>query len=250
MKRLLLLLLLGALLAGSCRCRRSPEVVMPEFIAVTKDTTAVRHNVSVIFQYNFTSIANADKSPALKAIEESNIDHFFGLEGFQGTAGEAVSRSIEQSLNEYVGGSDEEGTDYVFSEMALAVESQARVVDSLLVYTITRVNYTGGAHGMYATEHHNYSIAGGYELSLPDLFDEKQQEALLTSIRQKLYERLNVTGDEGLAAHGYFPEMIRLSENFEVTEAGINFHYDPYQIAAYAVGDVDVSIPSEELEQL
>lgn len=76
----------------------------------------------------------------------------------------------------------------------MAVESEARVVDTLLVYTISSSNYTGGAHGMYSINCHNYSIAGGYELALSDLFDAARQEALIGLIRNKLYEQFGVTG--------------------------------------------------------
>lgn len=252
MKRLIPLFLLGILLAGSCH--RS-QVVMPEFSTVVLDTTAVRHRVPVTFQYSFTSIANTDKSPALQAIEEANIDHFFHLEDYRGNAREAIRRSVEQTLDDYVG--KMEYTDEAESEelgmpfeMGLTIESQARVVDSLMVYTITRVSYSGGAHGMYETENHNYSVAGGYELSLSDLFDERQQEALQMLIRRKLYERFDVMGDEGLAEQGVFPEMIHATGNFEVTEDGIIFHYNPYEIAAYAVGGIDVHVTSQQIQEL
>ena len=126
----------------------------------------------------------------------------------------------------------------------------ARVVDTLLVYTISSSNYTGGAHGMYSINCHNYSIAGGYELALSDLFDAARQEALIGLIRNKLYEQFGVTGDEGLVAQGFFPEYISTTENFEVTEDGITFYYNPYDIGCYALGGVEVHITREEMQGL
>ena len=55
-------------------------------------------------------------------------------------------------------------------------------------------------------------------------------------IRNKLYEQFGVTGDEGLVAQGFFPEYISTTENFEVTEDGITFYYNPYDIGCYALG--------------
>lgn len=194
-------------------------------------------------------IANADEAPALQAIQESNMLYFFGLEHFQGGVQEAVDWSIGQFMDEYIGTLDESVPQWE-TEMEMAVESEARVVDTLLVYTISSSNYTGGAHGMYSINCHNYSIAGGYELALSDLFDAARQEALIGLIRNKLYEQFGVTGDEGLVAQGFFPEYISTTENFEVTEDGITFYYNPYDIGCYALGGVEVHITREEMQGL
>lgn len=246
MKRVVLLLILFVGL-GFGACRRG--TVMPEFDVSITDTVAVRHDIPCNFQYAFTSIANAAKSPALQSIQEANILYFFGLEHFQGTVQEAVDLSISQFMAEYVGDLDESAPGWE-AEMEMAMESDAKVVDTLLVYTISRSSYTGGAHGMYSVNCHNYSIAGGYELALSDLFDTAQQEALLQLIRNKLYDQFDATGDEGLAAQGFFPEYIATTENFEVTADGITFYYNPYDIGCYALGGVEVHITGEELKNL
>lgn len=246
MKRVIFLLLIFTGLAFGA-CRRQP--VMPQFDVLVTDTVAVRSEIPCNFQYAFTSITNADKSPALQAIQESNILYFFGLEHFQGGVQDAVNESISQFMEEYIGNLDETAPRWE-TQMEMAVESEARVVDTLLVYTISRSSYTGGAHGMYSVNCHNYSIAGGYELALSDLFNASQQETLLGLIRNKLYEQFDVSSDEGLVAQGFFPEYIATTENFEVTEDGITFYYNPYDIGCYALGGVEVHITREEMQGL
>lgn len=138
MKRVILLFLVFAgLTFGSCR----RQTVMPQFDIVVTDTVAVRGGIPCRFQYAFTSIANADEAPALQAIQESNMLYFFGLEHFQGGVQEAVDRSIGQFMDEYIGTLDESVPQWE-TEMEMAVESEARVVDTLLVYTISSSNYT------------------------------------------------------------------------------------------------------------
>ena len=150
MKRVILLFLVFAgLTFGSCR----RQTVMPQFDIVVTDTVAVRGGIPCRFQYAFTSIANADEAPALQAIQESNMLYFFGLEHFQGGVQEAVDRSIGQFMDEYIGTLDESVPQWE-TEMEMAVESEARVVDTLLVYTISSSNYTGGAHGMSVSYTH------------------------------------------------------------------------------------------------
>lgn len=228
---------------------------MPEFDVVVLDTVVTDNDYACTFQFAFTSIANADKSPALQAIQEANLFYFFEREDVQGDVPQLMERSMSQFmseneiLDEYYG-LDDLGTPSWRSEMEMIVESDARIVDSLLVYSISRSSYTGGAHGVYTLSWHNYSIAGGYELALSDLFTPEQQESLLTLIKHKLYEQFEATGDEDLAAQGLFPEYIAATENFEVSEDGITFYYNPYDIAAYALGRIEVHISSQELSEL
>ena len=49
---------------------------------------------------------------------------------------------------------------------------------------------------------------------------------------------------------GFFPEYISTTENFEVTEDGITFYYNPYDIGCYALGGVEVHITREEMQGL
>lgn len=48
--------------------------------------------------------------------------------------------------------------------------------------------------------------------------------------------------------HGTF--VISCIENFEVTEDGITFYYNPYDIGCYALGGVEVHITREEMQGL
>lgn len=242
-KWIVLWIAVGALLTG---CR--PKAVVPEFELIVLDTVVVRHQVPCKFQYAFTSIANADKSAALQAIQRTNILYAFDLEDFAGTPREAIDESIEQFVG-YVDQMDTLARNSMH-EMVMVVESDARVVDSLVVCSVGSESYTGGAHGMYSLDWHNYSLAGGHELTLADLFDEQQQEALQALIRQKLYEQFGVTGDEGLVAQGFFPDQIAATENFEITEGGIVFYYNPYDIGSFALGDVRVEISRAEMAAL
>ena len=40
------------------------------------------------------------------------------------------------------------------------------------------------------------------------------------------------------------------SDNFKVTEDGITFIYNPYEIAAYAAGTIRITIPWDELQDI
>ena len=237
----LALLAAAALTAGSCTKRP----VRPQFTVVSTDSLISGNGFSCDFEYRFASIANAQDSPALAAIERMNIDRFFDLENFEGTPEEAASAAIRQVTSDMTPpGNTPEST--VRPAWEISVESEGSVVDTLLCYVITRASYTGGAHGIYGTECYNYSLAGGYEITTADLFTETQLERLNRLIREDIYEQYGVRSDEEL-------ETLRdacESKRDLVTPEGITFYYNPYDIGCYALGSVEVSVSREQLAGL
>ena len=199
-----------------------------------------------------TVIGNAAGHPALETIERANIGYFYDLEAFEGTAAEAAEAAIAQIAEQYAmppGASGPDvGTGRPAWEGEISVESEGNVVDSLLCYAITRSSYTGGAHGMYSTQYHIYSLADGFELSLADLFDARQLEILDRAIREKIAETYDAVSDEDLSDRGFFPEYICPTENFRITPECIAFFYNPYEIGCYALGSVEVTFTWAELD--
>lgn len=247
MKFRTLALLAAALTVGSCT--KCP--VQPRFTIVSADSLVSGNGFSCDFEYRFASIANAEDSPALAAIERANIGRFFELENFEGTPREAASAAIRQVTSDMTPpGNAAESSARPAWKGEISAESEGSVVDTLLCYVITRSSYTGGAHGIYGTECYNYSLAGGYEITTVDLFTEAQLERLNRLIREDICEQYGVRSDEELETKGFFPEYIGVTENFLVTPEGITFYYNPYYIGCYALGSVEVSVSREQLAGL
>lgn len=235
-----LAVLLGAILfIGSCTKRP----VRPEFTTVSVDTLLLGNGNRCNIALRFESIRNAAKSTALETIEQANIGYFFQLEAFSGTADQAVTAALLDIRANYL----PEGAGPTGAEYEISAEAETSVVDSLLCYLITRAGYTGGAHGMYGTECHTYSLNDGFELSLADLFSETQIGRLDSLIRTKIAAQYHASTDEELTRAGFFPEYIAPTENFRITPEGIIFYYNPYDIGCYALGAVEVALSREEL---
>ena len=244
MKRIKTAILLAAAAVAITACNRKP--VVPEFGMLPIDTLLGTQDNGCNIEYRFATIGNAGKSAALEAIEKANIEYFFELEEFAGTAREAADSAILQVAAEIV---LPEGMSQGMGAYEISVESEGSVQDTLVTYSISRWSFTGGAHGMYGIEYHTYSITDGYELSLADLFTAPQLLGMEKLLREKLYAQYGTDNDEGLAEQGFFPEYIALTENFQITPEGITFYYNPYAIGCYALGAVEVAIGREELEQ-
>lgn len=240
-------ILLAALVAGcfATLAGCSHRTVEPQFGSVTRDTLLRTGPVACAVRYDFVSIDNARRSEALRAIEDSNIWYFFQLEGFAGTAEEAADESLRRTLDELtLFPAESVAAGELFNETT----ATAATVDSVLIYSISRTSYDGGAHPMHSIEVHNYRLSDGCELMREDFFTPAQLEALTAVIRTKLCAQYGVTGDEGLAEAGFFPQAIGVSENFTLTPEGMVFHYNPYDIGCYALGSVDVALTKAEIE--
>lgn len=241
-------LLAAVLVLIAAGCTKRPT--QPRFDTVAIDTLIEGNGFACDIQYRFASIRNASSSPALEAIERANIGRFFELEAYSGTAREAARQSVRQISDELAPPAGAVTTEQPPWKGEISAESEGSIVDTLLCYVITRSSYTGGAHGMYGTQCYTYSLAGGYEITTADLFTEAQLQRLDQLIRGKIREQFEARDDAELEVKGFFPEYIGTTENFLVTEEGITFFYNPYDIGCYALGAVEVTLGREELTGL
>lgn len=240
-----------ALLLTASACTRT---VRPLFGLVEVDTLLGASGNRIEVAYEFVTIANADRSPALREIERANLDYFFGPESGAATPQEAVDASLAEIAADYLP-HDREAFPFI-ADYTISARAEAETTDSLLTYTIYRESYTGGAHGMYSTEYHTYSLDSGEELTVADLFDEQTLSLLRGQLREKLAEKYAAgtpgeSTDAVLEANGFFPAEIDLTDNFRIDPDGsITFFYNPYDIACYATGAVEATFTQDELRAL
>lgn len=96
---------------------------------------------------------------------------------------------------------------------------------------------TGAAHGRSQTRYVNYDIKGKCILTLADLFKADYRPGLLEMLRERVSEDDNV-----------FPDAeIDIPSNFHLSEKGITFVYDVYEIAPYSAGEIEVTFEPYEI---
>ena len=107
--------------------------------------------------------------------------------------------------------------------------------------------YTGGAHPNSITEFHIFDIKTGEELQLEQLFkaDFLPTLAKIATKRLRQQEQPDVKDDTG-------PSIESLTDEDQdhawfLTSAGLVVHFNPYAIASYARGNVQVTVPWSEL---
>lgn len=168
-----------------------------------------------------------------------------------------LTAEFEQEINDFLGEIEEKNTvelviSYRFPyELTIThevTEPSDRVVS--ILWNIWR--FTGGAHGQLDIVSNNYDRTNGFPLLLEDLFIDPELAVLQFTrfARKQLSEP-----DAGTEGEGLPDDMLRagtepIAENFEtftLLPDGIRLHFQPYQVAPWAVGPQTVDIPLDEL---
>ncbi len=121
---------------------------------------------------------------------------------------------------------------------------------NLLVLTDESYVYTGGAHGLESIVYFNLDLENQKELILSDLLVSNYSNKL-TDVAESIFrkdEDLNPT--EPLVKYFFENDIFKLTENFAITDEGLLFTYNPYEIRAYAEGTTDILIPYAKIKDL
>lgn len=121
-------------------------------------------------------------------------------------------------------------------------------------------SYQGGAHPIATNNFYTFDIINKKQLKVTDILNTN--DTALLRIGQHFFKSNNnledtaslsdlgyfIFGDgdnyEKSAAYGKF----RFNNNFAITKQGIEFQYNPYEMAPYAVGAPSVTIPFSEIQ--
>jgi hypothetical protein len=119
---------------------------------------------------------------------------------------------------------------------------------SLLSYTIESAQFSGGAHGGKSFRNTVINLKNGERLTEDDLFTEESKPLINEMILKKLMEQNEVDNAEDLAQIGYFDvSEIGQYKNFYLTTDGIVYTFNEYEIAAYALGTIEVKINFKDM---
>jgi len=113
--------------------------------------------------------------------------------------------------------------------------------DGIFCFVTYIYHFSGGAHGMYGTFHTCVDLETGRKLAFADIFAPDSENALTAIIK-----RIIANEAEG----DYFDSEIKPSDNFYFNGEGVTFVYNPYEIAPYYVGIVEILVPFDEIAPL
>lgn len=114
----------------------------------------------------------------------------------------------------------------------------------ILSYAVTQSYYMpSAAHGMYTIRYINCDLATGKVIRLDELFTAEGIEALPEVIRDYAGKMKDTIGKTDITA-------LPADNNYYLTPDGtIVFAYQPYEVASYAQGEIQIPIPAYILSQ-
>ena len=118
-------------------------------------------------------------------------------------------------------------------------------------YAMDVYEYNGGAHGNRYLLIQNYDLQTGDAVSEQDLFIDDYYEQLKTLLLEALIAQTDeAETKKDLRRLGYSVVDVVPNENFYVTPEGITYVYNPYEIAPYAMGCIQISLPWDSVRHL
>ncbi len=119
--------------------------------------------------------------------------------------------------------------------------------NNLLSLGYTTYEYSGGAHGNYGTALASYDIKARKTVQINDVFLPKYEKTLDKALENALRKQFGLAKNAPLT-EVLFEEKIVHNENFCLVEKGILFLYVPYEIAAYAMGEIALFVPFKDIK--
>lgn len=117
----------------------------------------------------------------------------------------------------------------------------------LLALQMNVSTYSGGAHGNYAISYTSFDLVHQKVFSLADILQPAGIKTLRKLLESGFRKQFAVKPEESLQSAGLFANKIEPNSNFFVTEKGINFTYNPYEIGPFVMGKIDIYIPFSEM---
>ncbi len=112
---------------------------------------------------------------------------------------------------------------------------------SILSYQRILYTYSGGAHGMTTKTNYVFDIKTGKELTEEDIFGKGFER----KVGKLLTEKANILREEGkLPAENEFYNNWNIvpNGNFALTDSSVIYTFNPYEIAPYCYGAIDIEI--------
>jgi hypothetical protein len=121
---------------------------------------------------------------------------------------------------------------------------------SLAQISQSREYYLGGAHGMREKKYALIDTVQARQLKLEDLIKRGSMAELHLLVEAELRTLSGIDKGTPLSQGGFFEDTPDIPENFFIDPKGFGFHWDPYEIAPYAAGPIDIVLAPKQVKNL
>jgi hypothetical protein len=229
------------------------EIVQPEKFEMdsvkVNDSTKIADSLSVRFASKLLVFPTLKEKKLLDSIyfHEANISDFSkkGLQAY-----------LDKKKNEYVNSVKSESKDWI-SDVSYVqnwyTNSYMDLISNENDYMHIQYiwsSYEGGAHDNYGYSERIFDLKNNKKLELKDVtsMPKSKLEALLMKNINKVKSGTTDADGEVKNSEMLLVEVIPATGNFYFDQKNLYFHYSPYEIAAFAAGDIVIPVSWEELK--
>jgi hypothetical protein len=119
-----------------------------------------------------------------------------------------------------------------------------------LVLGQEQYTYAGGAHGMQTKKYYVLDLEALRVLTPADFFREPEDPRLRGFINEELRRYSGLEPGRPLSEGVFFEDEPPMSANFFVGEEGLGIRWDPYEIAPYSEGGIEIMLPWKTIRPL
>ena len=160
----------------------------------------------------------------------------------------ALDKAAEQFFGEFKKFKDEL-PDFAGGYSAAIDTGNLVETSNLVSMTYNTFSYMGGAHPNHWTNIGLFEKTSGREVNFSDFVTDST--GLLQLVEKVFKKQMELPANANLVQEGFFlrdEKYFFLPANIGLTDDGVVFHYNPYEIAAYALGDIMFEIPFGQLK--
>lgn len=174
------------------------------------------------------------------SVDQMLLSPILGEERFANE--EEMKASIDKAYRQY-------REDFPEVETKWFVDRNVKVVgqwQGVVCISYYESSYLGGAHPNTMTFYKNYSLNSGKRVFLEAWFNSSQRELIRQYAERTFREENGLTANSSLAEAGYWfaDDKFSLTDNYMISEEGLTFLYNPYEIAPYSYGAKEVFVPA------
>lgn len=173
-------------------------------------------------------------------VAERNIDKI--ISGYIADTSFIGDDSECNAIDSIPGGDD--AAPYFYDVTATLVE----VNEQMVTYQISAFAYTGGAHPYGASHPFTYDLSRGCVLTAENMFRAGSEKEVLSIVQNGLARQLGVNPSQ-LESAGIFVSQFTSPGQPYINNDVIVFHFNPYDIAPYSMGNIDVAVYPYELNE-
>lgn len=121
--------------------------------------------------------------------------------------------------------------------------------EELVTIRLNSYIFTGGAHGYSSTHFLNFNKKNGEEIERNQLFKDRDKFEEIAEM--KFREQESIPEDVSINSTGFMFDRddFYLPENIGFTYDGIQLLYNPYEVASYADGAIELTLPYQEVQE-